>query len=572
MTLTPHSLMSKRLSSSSSLRTQIALVFGGFTALLAIALCLSAGELLKLRLQQQAATMLGMVASNAATLLHEEIAQQSHRTQVLARSKELWENGLQAHSVSTMLNRVQHINPHNVWIGVANAQGTILNATGGLLQGTDVSSRPWFQEGLNSPFISEVHPAKLLADLLPRGLHGEPLRLVDFSSPIYSPDGRVVGVLGLHTSWDWVRDSVERLLQGAGHALQQDIFIFDQYGELIYAPSGLMSPYTELGQRLPLDPKSLRDAAAGVPVQAVWKDRTQPFLTTAVQLPDNITDLDWWIVARQPIETAFAGANRIIWLALAIGLFVGLLAAIVAWRLAQHLSEDLKTLASAAELLQEGAVHTPLPVTGDSREVRQLSHALSHMTQKLLRANEEMKEQVRQRTKELEIVNAELQRQASTDPLTRLLNRRGFESQAALALALARRSGRPLSALSLDIDFFKRINDSFGHGVGDLVLQRVAQALTQRTRQADLIARFGGEEFVLLLPDTDGDSAMHLAETLRQSIAALDIPPVGTVHISVGVSSLRSKDAGDIDAMLQRSDEALYQAKQNGRNRVCRMD
>lgn len=564
--------MSKPPSSARSLRTQIALVFGGFAALLAISLCLAAGELLKLRLQQQAATMLGMVANNAATLLHEEISQQSHRTQVMARSKEIWENGLQAPSVRAMLDRVQHINPHNVWIGVANAQGTVLNATAGLLQGSNVSTRPWFQQGLDSPFISEVHPAKLLADLLPRDPHGEVLRLMDFSSPIYGHDGSAVGVLGMHVSWDWVRDSVERLLQSTGHTLRQEVFIFDQKGALIYAPSGVMKPYAALGQQLPLDKAALRATAAGKPVQVFWQDAAEPFLTTAVQLPDRITDLGWWIVARQPVETAFAGANRILWLALGIGLIVGLLAVIIAWRLAQHLSEDLKTLASAAKLLQEGADHTPIPVTGASREVRQLSHALSHMTQQLLRSNDEMKEQVRQRTKELQAANAELQRQASTDPLTKLLNRRGFESQAALALALAHRSGRPLSALSLDIDFFKRINDSYGHGVGDLVLQHVAQSLSRRARQTDLIARFGGEEFVLLLPDTDGQSAMHLAEALRQSIASLNIPPVGTVHISVGVSSLRTHGVDELNAMLQRSDEALYQAKQNGRNRVCRIE
>ena len=111
-----------------SFRTHIALVFGSFTALLTIALCLLWGEILKLRLQQQAATRLNMVAHNTVTLLHEEISQQSHRTQVLARAKELWESGLDADSVRTMLDRVQHINPHNVWIGVADTQGTVRKA------------------------------------------------------------------------------------------------------------------------------------------------------------------------------------------------------------------------------------------------------------------------------------------------------------------------------------------------------------------------------------------------------------------------------------------------------------
>lgn len=556
-----------------SFRTHIALVFGSFTALLTIALCLLWGEILKLRLQQQAATRLNMVAHNTVTLLHEEISQQSHRTQVLARAKELWESGLDADSVRTMLDRVQHINPHNVWIGVADTQGTVRNATQGMLQGVNVAARPWFQEGMSTPFISEVHPAKLLADLLPRSMTGEPLRLVDFSAPIYHPDGHIAGVLGVHSSWDWVRDSVERLLQGPGTELQQSVFIFDRQGALIYAPAGVMAPYTDLGQSLPLQGKQLQDALTGAPVSAIWKDRPQPYLTTAVQLPATVTDLGWWIVARQPLEMAYADANRVIWMALAAGLFLGLLGALTAWRLAKHVSDDLKTLAQAAGRIHAGAVDTPLPLMNSNREVQLLSASLSHMTQKLLQANDEMKAQVRLRTLELQQANAELERQATTDPLTQLLNRRGFEARAALALALAVRNARPLSVLSIDIDFFKRINDTYGHDVGDMVLQALARTLAERARDSDVLARFGGEEFVLLLPDTDAQGAKHMAEHLRQSIADLHLAPVGHITVSIGVSSLYLDQARDsLNEMIKRSDAALYAAKNSGRNKVCCSD
>lgn len=561
----------KKMLMHKSLRTQIAIVFGSLTALLAVVLCLAGGEVLKLRMHQQAAAMLSIMANNAAMLLHEDIAQQSRRAQVLSRSKELWENGLGASSVRTMLDRVQHIAPHNVWIGVADAHGTVRNATSGMLQGSNVSQRPWFQQGLNSVYISDVHPAKLLAELLPPTANGEPVRLVDFSAPIYRPDGEVAGVLAIHANWEWVHDSIERLLRGTGHALQQSVFIFDKKGELIYAPSGALAPYAALGQDFPLDAQALRDIAAGKPVQAHWKDSSEPFLTTAVQMPTAGSDLGWWIVARQPIETAYADANRILPLALAIGLLVGFVTSIAAWYLARRLCEDLKSLAQAAQRLQEGMSQTPLPITGHNREVLQLSRSLSHMTQQLLQANDEMKEQVRQRTQDLEHANSELQRQASTDPLTQLLNRRGFEPQALTAFALAVRSGRPLSVLSLDIDFFKRINDGYGHDIGDHVLQVLARTLQQRMRQTDLVARFGGEEFLVLLPDTDAPSAMQLAEALRQHVAALDIHPVGHIHISIGISSLRSHTSDSLHEAIKRSDEALYQAKQTGRDRVCHM-
>lgn len=556
-----------------SLRTQIALVFGSFTAALAVLLCLLGGEILKLRLQQQAAGSLNMVVHNAATLLKEEISQQDHRTQVLARSKELWEHGLDAPSVRTMLDRVQHINPHNVWMGVADNHGTVRNATKGMLQGADVSTRPWFQKGKDAPFISEVHSAKLLADMLPRSATGEPLRLMDFSAPIYRADGSTAGVLGIHGNWDWVRDSVERLLQQPNNAAQQTIFIFNAKGELIYAPTGVTAPYIKLGQDMPLQGASLTQALAGKPVQAIWKDRTQPYLTTAVQLPNAATDLDWWIVARQPLETAYADANQMLWLALAAGVMFGLLAAYIAWHLANHVSMDLQALAQAAGRIRSGAVDTPLPVMDSNREVQELSASLSHMTQQLLGAHDAMKEQVRLRTLELQEANAELNRQATTDPLTKLLNRRGFDAHAPLALAMAVRNMQPLSVLSLDIDFFKRINDTHGHHIGDQVLQTLALTLSERVRDTDVVARFGGEEFIVLLTNADAQSALHIAEELRLSIERLHIEPVGHMTVSIGVSSLRMQEAKDsLHAIIQRSDHALYLAKNTGRNRVCHIE
>jgi diguanylate cyclase (GGDEF)-like protein len=194
------------------------------------------------------------------------------------------------------------------------------------------------------------------------------------------------------------------------------------------------------------------------------------------------------------------------------------------------------------------------------------------MTHKLLRANEEMQEQVRIRTLELQQANAELECQASTDPLTGLLNRRGFETQAQVALALAFRSGRPLSVLTLDIDFFKHINDQFGHDAGDLVLTSLAHLLRKRLRQADIVARFGGEEFVVLLPDTDGEDALRTGHSLLQTIEETPIPQVGHITASAGVSSLQAGDADGLTDMLRRADDALYQAKRTGRNRACRQD
>lgn len=555
-----------------SLRTQIALVFGGFSVFLAVVLCLLAGEFLKWRLQQQAATALHIVASNTATMLQQDLQQQSRRAQVLATSKELWEQGLASRGVADMLARMQHINPHNVWIGVADVHGTVQNATDHLLQGTDVSQRPWFQYAQSGPFISQVYTSQQLTQLLQKSADAsaQALRVVDFAAPIQGPDGSLLGVLGIHSSWDWARDAVERLQQGAAKNNQQSIFIFDKAGTLIYAPDGATAPYTRLEQTLPEAME--RNSPNANLVQ--WKDRAQPFLTSAVQLPtpSPANDLGWWIVARQPVEAAYADANRMLWLSLGFAGIAGLLTALVAWTLARHVSDDLKQLAQAASQIQ-AHTHASIPLLHSNREVFKLSQALSGMTAQLLRANEEMQKQVHRRTQELQAANAELQRQANTDALTQLLNRRGFDTQATLALALARRSGRPLSMISLDIDFFKSVNDQFGHDAGDSVLANLADILRQRTRQADIVARIGGEEFALLLPDTSASAAQQLAQDLLESIERTPIPTVGHITVSAGVSSLRSEEAcDDLHSMIKRSDEALYEAKRAGRNRVHRAE
>jgi len=179
-----------------------------------------------------------------------------------------------------------------------------------------------------------------------------------------------------------------------------------------------------------------------------------------------------------------------------------------------------------------------------------------------------MEEKVRLRTLELEAANRALDLQARTDALTGLLNRRGFETQMAFAVALARRSSRPLSLITVDVDHFKRVNDTYGHEAGDEVLRRLARTLESRLRGSDVVARLGGEEFVALLPDTDLNGAQSIAQALVTAMAEQQDPVVGTITVSAGVATMRGAEDNGA-AMLRRGDAALYEAKGQGRNRVC---
>lgn len=159
---------------------------------------------------------------------------------------------------------------------------------------------------------------------------------------------------------------------------------------------------------------------------------------------------------------------------------------------------------------------------------------------------------------------------ALTDPLTGLANRRQTEYRGAEAFRLARASGQPFSVLAIDIDHFKQVNDSFGHAVGDVVLQRVGRECQRTLRRLDLMGRIGGEEFCGLLPETANEAALQVAGRLRAGVEALDlgdVVPGLRVTVSVGVAQARPADP-DFAAVLARADAAMYRAKQSGRNRV----
>jgi diguanylate cyclase (GGDEF)-like protein/PAS domain S-box-containing protein len=157
---------------------------------------------------------------------------------------------------------------------------------------------------------------------------------------------------------------------------------------------------------------------------------------------------------------------------------------------------------------------------------------------------------------------------AATDELTGLANYRTFRARLSAEGERAKRHGRPLSLTLLDVDRFKAINDQHGHGVGDRVLVELARRLTDQVRDSDLVARVGGEEFALLLPETDAAGAVTMAERMRQAVEQGPFGVVGTVTVSVGVCSL--EESADAESLVALADTAMYWAKNSGRNATFR--
>lgn len=210
-----------------------------------------------------------------------------------------------------------------------------------------------------------------------------------------------------------------------------------------------------------------------------------------------------------------------------------------------------------------------LPTEAGSRTREELEAALRDSEERL----RSLSQTLEQANRRLRRANTALRKLATTDPLTGVGNRRELDERLQLELRRASRSLEPLSLLFLDVDHFKKYNDRFGHEAGDAVLARLATLLQQTVRSSDTVARFGGEEFVILLPDTDEEGARTLAEKLRETVAHR-LPGAVPVTASLGAATCRPPTGRSADFRMQArrllasADRAVYEAKHVGRNRV----
>lgn len=233
----------------------------------------------------------------------------------------------------------------------------------------------------------------------------------------------------------------------------------------------------------------------------------------------------------------------------------------VAWALQRWILRPIAALHASAEEIRAGnfAVDARL---GGSGEIPELSRAFDRMARFVIQSNRELEQKVELRTHEL-------QHLTETDPLTGLLNRRGMTNRFEKEIARQSRSGKDLCLclILLDLDHFKQINDTHGHSAGDLALCEVSRVIQSSMRSYDHAARWGGEEFLILLPDCADVDMMTIAERLRSGISALQIQAGGrsfSFTASIGVHHPRSPQT--LDTMLKKVDAALYAAKHAGRN------
>ncbi len=545
-----------------TLRIQVALLFGGVVGVVAggLSLWLAQGQA-EQALRDQGTT-LQTLATSTAVVFAEGLHERQREVELLAEDPPPGAS-LNPQHWQPALDRLQRGRSHYSWIGLTSPNGEVLAASGGLLVGQNVASRPWFQAALSQPYTGDVHPAKLLATLLPPSSSGEPIRFLDFAAPLRDDAGRTVGVLGVHVSWDWASDVINSLRSNALFQQGVRVFVLDRAGKVIHRPRDASANEAP--------PRPLPRGLAQV---WEWSDGKR-YLSASTPVPARsvTSDLGWTVVTRQPLAHAAQTAEQVRQQALLAGALAALLGLLLAGWLAGRFSWPLQRIAGAARRIEAGQQGVQIPDERHSLELEQLSAALRGMQQALQGREAELEQRVQQRTAELEQAHAELSQanavlsaMALNDALTGLPNRRAADARLEMEFQRHRRNGQALALGLIDIDRFKSVNDRYGHAGGDEVLQRVARVLAAAVRRTDFLARFGGEEFLVLMPETRQEGALQLAERLRQAVEDSEGPPV-KVTLSLGLCCSAEAHTS-VAGALQAADEALYAAKQGGRNRV----
>jgi diguanylate cyclase (GGDEF)-like protein len=276
-----------------------------------------------------------------------------------------------------------------------------------------------------------------------------------------------------------------------------------------------------------------------------------------------LTHLDWGVVAEIGMQEAYSKAMQLrkITILILLNLLLGM--GLVSYVLGQAIVRPLHRLTKAAAGVAGGNFTEKVPVVGYG-EIAYLTEVFNDMVQRLSQAQE----QLASTNRLLSVHNQALESVALSDSLTGLFNRKYMMEKLADEMARSLRNERPFSILMLDLDYFKRYNDTYGHLAGDLLLKKAAEIFKESIREVDVAARYGGEEFIVILTEVNEQGALEPAERIRHRVATeLSADGLAEVTISIGVAEFPARGETPME-LIASADTALYQAKRLGRNRV----
>jgi diguanylate cyclase (GGDEF)-like protein len=477
--------------------------------------------------------------------------------------QKLWQENPAA--LRRAMEQLQVTFPDLVWIGFADVDGKVVTATGGLLEGKSVAARQWFKDGLQQMAVGDVHDAVLLSSLLAQRENNEPYRFVDLAFPIRDSSGKLLGVLGGHLDWEWASQLIRDV--EANDGTDTTLSIVSKGGVALVGPDKGTVRFSDAQLA------EILKAGKGTFTETVGGQR----LLTAFYVGKGHREyqgLNWIVTASLPSAVALGAAMSSAKIILGIGAVAALIGLGLAVAISRRIARPIIAITQEADRIGRGS--TMLARQSGSVEVVQLTRALRSLLRRIGFAEERTKEaELRATENALQFRDdlVRLEKMANTDYLTGLMNRRAFLSFADDAVEFCRRYKRGMATLMIDIDHFKKINDVHGHAAGDDAIRRIAEIINQSIRTTDKAARFGGEEFVVLLREIDQENAMLLAERIRSSIeqatiAHGEVSFVATASIGVAINAGTDRDVQD---MIERADQGLYAAKKSGRNRTVLM-
>ncbi len=389
---------------------------GVFSFSMAVLISALVGSQTAERIRNRQSLALQDVAVQMARTLDQALYERFNDIHILATLDAMKDPRASLHSKRALLEKLQASFPEYAWIGITDIQGKVLASTKGMLEGADVSKRPWFSQGLKSPWLGDVHDAVLLAKLLPN-IDNEPKRFYDVTAPLIDEKGVTVGVIGAHVSWSWAKTVRDQILANAKNLGPTELFIVGRGGEVLLAREGS----AEEAKAIFTTFNALLSKAAGSIDFVSPGSGGKEYLVGAAKTGTDTSrpSLEWNIFMRQPLEIALAPAvlqeQRILMLGGCLGLFF----AIVAGFLGNRFIRPFGDLAQAARRFKEGK-DPDWPVFdtvgyNSIEEAADLSFALKDLLQsveaqrgQLLRFNESLQTQVEERTQALLLANQKL--------------------------------------------------------------------------------------------------------------------------------------------------------------------
>jgi len=544
-------------------QNRLAVMFGAIALLVGIPTAVYVDHVYTDRLVRDRGEALHNLAATMASVLSQNLRERQREIEYLAELPALRTTPVDENTLEPLLRGLQKSHPYYTWIGFADLSGRVKIATRGLLLGVSVEQRPWFVHGRTRRYLGDLHEAVLLAKHLPLEPGMGPVRFIDFAAPVLDENGQVKGVVAAHAHWNWANQAVRTMAPQMAKADKMDILIANGKDQVIYPQefdARVSAPKPPAGYAFFIDR---------------WQSDTD-YVTASAPIEEVIVDnpLHWRVIVRQPKHVTLKDVEAIQRILIAASLVAAFALLAVTWWSASLISRPLRQLSLLAKRVEQGDETVSLELDTHSVELRRLAKAVRGMASTLIQrrdalaeVNAGLEQRVRDRTAELERLNVELRSLARRDALTGLANRLAANERIREEYLRFKRSQTPYAVLLLDIDYFKRINDTFGHAEGDTVLRHVGEVLRASVRETDFAARFGGEEFLVILPGTDLQSACGVGEKLRRAIESSPIQPVGVVTVSIGVALSAAGFMNEED-VVQQADRCLYEAKRAGRNRV----